>query len=55
MGDREISFEEAKEFADTKNALFRESSALKEFNEDLKNSINIFIDQVAESVIEKEQ
>lgn len=28
MGEREVSFEEAKEFADDKNSMFRESSAL---------------------------
>lgn len=44
MGEREVSFEEAKEFADEKNAMFRESSALKEFRDDLKDSINVFID-----------
>ena len=44
MGEREVSFEEAKEYADEKNAIFRESSALKEFKEDLKDSINVFVD-----------
>ena len=55
MGEREVSFEEAKEYSDEKNAMFRESSALQEFNEDLKDSIGVFIDQVAQSVMEKEQ